>query len=66
MARRFRSLNTTVWIVGKWHPRHSTIPPTEQKYAVDGWQLPSGKEPEIVEVQKWYIDDSEIAVKTAL
>ena len=39
---------------------------TKQKYAVDGWQLPSGKEPEIVEVQKWYIDDSEIGVKTSL
>jgi hypothetical protein len=39
---------------------------TKQKCAVDGWQLPSGKEPEIVEVQKWYIDDSEIAVKTSL
>jgi hypothetical protein len=35
---------------------------TKQKYAVDGWLLPSGKEPEIVEVEKWYIDDKDIAV----
>jgi hypothetical protein len=31
----------------------------------DGWLLPSGKEPEIVEVEKWYIDDREIAVKAS-
>jgi hypothetical protein len=36
---------------------------TKQKYAVDGWLLPSGQEPEIVEVERWYIDDREIAVK---
>jgi hypothetical protein len=30
---------------------------------VDGWLLPSGQEPEIVEVERWYIDDREIAVK---
>jgi hypothetical protein len=39
---------------------------TQQKYAVDGWLLPSGKEPEIVEVEKWYIDDKDIAVKASL
>jgi hypothetical protein len=39
---------------------------TKQKYAVDGWLLPSGKEPEIVEVEKWYIDDRDIAVKASL
>jgi len=39
---------------------------TKQKYAVDGWLLPSGKEPEIVEVEKWYIDDREIALKSSL
>jgi hypothetical protein len=39
---------------------------TKQKYAVDGWLLPSGKEPEIVEVEKWYIDDRDIAMKTSL
>ena len=38
---------------------------TKQKYAVDGWLLPSGKEPEIVEVEKWYIDDRDIAMKAA-
>ncbi len=31
-----------------------------QQYAVDGWLLASGKPPEIVETQKWYIDDSDI------
>src|SRR5215831_397795 len=36
---------------------------TKQKYAVDGWLLPSGQEPEIVEVERWYIDDRQIAVK---
>jgi hypothetical protein len=39
---------------------------TKKKYAVDGWLLPSGKEPEIVEVEKWYIDDHDIAVKVSL
>ena len=39
---------------------------TKQKYAVDGWLLPSGQEPEIVEVERWYIDDREIAVKGSL
>jgi hypothetical protein len=39
---------------------------TKQKYAVDGWKLASGIEPEIVEVEKWYIDNSDIAVKTSL
>jgi hypothetical protein len=33
---------------------------TGQRYAVDGWLLASGKPPEIVETEKWYIDDSEI------
>jgi hypothetical protein len=33
---------------------------TGQQYAVDGWLLASGKPPEIVETQKWYIDDSDI------
>ena len=31
-----------------------------QRYAVDGWLLASGKPPEIVEVEKWYIDDSDL------
>jgi hypothetical protein len=31
-----------------------------QRYAVDGWLLASGKPPEVVEVEKWYIDDSDI------
>ena len=39
---------------------------TKQRYAVDGWLLPSGKEPEIVEVEKWYIDDRDIALKSSL
>ena len=39
---------------------------TKQKYAIDGWKLPSGEEPEIVEVEHWYIDNKDIAVKTTL
>ena len=35
---------------------------TGQKFAVDGWLLASGKPPEIVEIQKWYIDDSDILI----
>jgi hypothetical protein len=31
-----------------------------QRYAVDGWLLANGKPPEIVEIEKWYIDDSSI------
>ncbi len=33
---------------------------SNQKYAVDGWLLASGKPPEITEVEKWYVDYSEI------
>ena len=33
---------------------------SNQKYAVDGWLLASGKPPEITEIEKWYIDDSDI------
>lgn len=29
---------------------------TKRQYAVDGWKLPSGVEPEIVDAEKWYID----------
>ena len=39
---------------------------TKQRYAVDGWKLASGIEPEIVEAEKWYIDDADIALKTML
>jgi hypothetical protein len=35
---------------------------TGQKFAVDGWLLASGKPPEIVEIQKWYIDDADILI----
>lgn len=31
-----------------------------QRFAVDGWLLASGKPPEIVETEKWYIDDSDL------
>jgi hypothetical protein len=31
-----------------------------QQYAVDGWLLARGVPPEIVETEKWYIDDSDI------
>ena len=34
-----------------------------QKYAVDGWLLASGKPPEIVEVEKWYIDDNNLLLQ---
>ena len=33
---------------------------SKQKFAVDGWLLASGKPPEIVEVEKWYIDDNDL------
>jgi hypothetical protein len=33
---------------------------SKQKFAVDGWLLASGKPPEIVETEKWYIDDSDL------
>ena len=33
---------------------------SKQEYAVDGWLLASGKPPEIVAREKWYIDDSAI------
>ena len=39
---------------------------TKQKYAVDGWLLASGVEPEIVKVERWYIDDRDIALKASL
>lgn len=35
---------------------------TGQRFAVDGWLMASGKPPEIVETEKWYIDDSDIVV----
>jgi hypothetical protein len=35
---------------------------TKQKYAVDGWLLASGKPPEIVEVERWYIDDNDLVL----
>jgi hypothetical protein len=37
---------------------------TKQKFAVDGWLLASGKPPEIVEVERWYIDDNDILFGT--
>lgn len=37
---------------------------TGQRFAVDGWLMASGKPPEIVETQKWYIDDSDIVMGT--
>jgi hypothetical protein len=33
---------------------------TKQKFAVDGWLLASGKPPEIIEVERWYIDDNDL------
>jgi len=33
-----------------------------QQFAVDGWLLARGDPPEIVEVEKWYVDDSDILI----
>ncbi len=33
---------------------------SKQKFAVDGWLLASGKPPEIVETERWYIDDNDL------
>lgn len=38
---------------------------SNQKYAVDGWLLASDKPPEITEVEKWYVDDSDIVFGAA-
>ncbi len=38
---------------------------TGQRFAVDGWLLASGKPPEIIEAEKWYIDDSNILFSNA-
>ncbi len=38
---------------------------SNQKYAVDGWLLASGKPPEITAVEKWYIDDGDIVFGNA-
>ena len=37
---------------------------TKQQFAVDGWKLASGIPPEIVETEKWYIDDRDILFRT--
>jgi hypothetical protein len=39
---------------------------SKQRFAVDGWKLASGVAPEIVEAEKWYVDDSDIALKASL
>jgi len=36
---------------------------SNNRFAVDGWKLASGKDPEIIEAERWYIDDSKILVK---
>jgi hypothetical protein len=36
---------------------------SNKRYAVDGWKLASGEDPEIVEAERWYIDDSKLLVK---
>jgi hypothetical protein len=33
---------------------------SKQRYAVDGWLMASGQPPEIVETEKWYINDSDL------
>jgi hypothetical protein len=37
---------------------------SKRRYAVDGWKLASGIEPEIVETEKWYVDDRDIGFKS--
>lgn len=39
---------------------------SKQRYAVDGWKLASGEEPEIVEAERWYVDDADVALKSPL
>lgn len=36
-----------------------------QRFAVDGWLMASGQPPEIVETERWYIDDADIVVGAA-
>jgi hypothetical protein len=36
---------------------------SKQRYTVDGWQLASGVEPEIVEAERWYVDDRDIKIR---
>ena len=38
---------------------------TGQRFAVDGWLLASGKPPEIIEAEKWYIDNSNLLFSNA-
>lgn len=35
---------------------------SKQKFAVDGWLLASGKQPEITAVEHWYIDDKDLII----
>ena len=35
-----------------------------QQYAVDGWLMASGQPPEIVETEKWYINDADLLFGT--
>lgn len=35
---------------------------TGQRFAVDGWLMASGNPPEIIETERWYIDDDDIVV----
>jgi len=34
---------------------------SQQRFAVDGWKLPSGVPPEIIEVERWYIPDVKLS-----
>jgi hypothetical protein len=38
---------------------------SKQRYTVDGWKLASGEEPEIVEAEKWYVDDAKIKFRSS-
>jgi hypothetical protein len=51
---------------GRRHGRHYAAilkdKSSGQQFAVDGWLLARGEPPEIVEVEKWYVDDSDILI----
>jgi hypothetical protein len=53
--------NITRGFEGWTHYAAIIVDRSGQKYAVDGWKLASGIPPEIVEVERWYIDNKDIA-----
>jgi len=48
-------------------PHHAAILKdlrSAQQYAVDGWLMASGQPPEIIETEKWYIEDKDLLFGT--